>query len=238
MGSSPHLPAAGALRRRALASFIVFLSLSALIAIITVLAGSWSWFELRVLITTSLIAAASICCMVCALYAEKTDRRAGAAAGAALNITGAALLIFGAWVDPHSDTFWKAAIAIGVFGVAAAHYFLLGFMGLRPGHRWIQHTALAVIAANAAMIVLAVITDSNEHLVFKIIAVLSILAALATLAIPVLARIDRPPAGAPLDRLVLIRVADGVYRTDDNRFFRLEAVNPPAGPSVSSSALI
>ena len=55
----------GSVRKACLYSFIAFLAFSALLAIFCVLLGKFGDFEGKVLITTSVIAAASICAFLC-----------------------------------------------------------------------------------------------------------------------------------------------------------------------------
>ncbi|MFH1707667.1 MAG: hypothetical protein ABIF71_07100 [Planctomycetota bacterium] len=224
------------LRRRALQTFIVFMALSAVIAILTVLFGSFDWFEVRVLVTTSMVTACSICCMACALYAEKTGRREWALVGAGLNITGAAMIIFGAWLEPHGDGFWKTAAIACVYGVAITHYFLLAIAELKPGHRWLIAVALVSIMVNATAIAAAIIGESDGEMVVKAIAVLSILVALETLVIPVLARMNRRESDDPRDKLVLFRVREDVYRTEDDLYFRLQMIDAPPSEDAAPPA--
>ena len=58
------------IRRVSLYLFIAFLSLSAVITIISVLSGAFGSLEVKFLVTTSVVALASICALACSAYAN------------------------------------------------------------------------------------------------------------------------------------------------------------------------
>ena len=58
------------LKRTLLKVFVGFLSLTAAIAILSVLTGEFGAFQVKVLATTMTISAASICAMSCAAFIE------------------------------------------------------------------------------------------------------------------------------------------------------------------------
>jgi len=215
------------IRKRSLQSFVLFLALSALIAIATILIGNLREFEIKVLISTTVIAIFSIASMGCALYAEKSKQPIPAAVGAGISLVAAILIIIGVWAEMKSDEYWKTAFVFSVFGIGSAHYFLLASVELAKSHTWVTSAALVVILSNALSIALAIVFEVDEDFMFKTIAVLSILSALVTCVIPILYRIGKKaitPDEEEESKLILTKESEYIYISSKGDRFKVEKI--------------
>ena len=102
------------IRRFSLIVFIGFLILTALIAIVSVLSGTFGDIQWKILGTTFTISAASICSMACAAFMEKKKQVPVGMAGIALCVITAALVIIGMWPEINCDEYWKVTSTCGV----------------------------------------------------------------------------------------------------------------------------
>lgn len=210
------------LRRLSLYLFLIFLGISALIAIATVLAGSFGWFEVRVLITTFVISGCSIACMACAAFAQLSGRVSLALAAGALCLASSLLLLVGAWGDVESEAFWKTTLVSNIVAVGAVHAMLLALGRLAHEHRWVQAGGALCIGLLALLLCSAVLGEVTDADFYKLVAVVAILVALATLAVPILHRMNRREATTPsAQRLVLYQLEGDIYRDKEDRRFRL-----------------
>ena len=99
--------------------------LSAFLGILAILSGRFGWFEIRILLTTATIAAASICGLACGAYLATRRGQTLPFAGVALTLLAAAMIIVGVWTEINSEAYWKLAASASVFSVACAHLALL-----------------------------------------------------------------------------------------------------------------
>jgi hypothetical protein len=219
-------------------SFILFLSISALISIVAVLGGKFSEFEVKVILTSVVIALSSICCMCCGAFIQWRGIRAPGYVGMALALLAGALLIIAMWAEIDDKEYYKVSVTVSVFAIAFAHFLVLCVATLKPGHLWVRVVAGIAIFCLAALISGLVIgEDFNGEGVWKLVAVLAIVVALTTLTIPILHRIGRAElaesaeslsAPSARDRLVLTPRPDGTYAAGDGRIYRVTEI-PPGG---------
>src|SRR5882672_819710 len=125
-------------RKILLWSFIGFLSLSALIAIFSVLSHEFGETQIKVLATTFTISAASICAMSCAAFAEKRKMTFVGLAGIAFAASAAVTTVICIWGQVGEEYYWKTVITLIVLAVGFSHALLLWIPGLASGHRWTQ----------------------------------------------------------------------------------------------------
>ena len=88
-----------ALRKLALKFFLVFLGLTALVAIVSVLTGSFGELQLKILATSFAISSASILAMSCAAFIERKKRVVLGISGVLLSAMAACLVIAGLWLE-------------------------------------------------------------------------------------------------------------------------------------------
>ncbi|MFA6816569.1 MAG: hypothetical protein WCS73_09780 [Lentisphaeria bacterium] len=187
----PNTTAISHVRKASLYSFIGFLVFSAILAIFSVISGSFSEFKIKVLITTSAIAVVSICSLCCSAYSGRAENQLPSFGGIALAGISAAMLIFGIWAELGSEEYWKTTVVLCVFAIASAHLLALLAVRLRPTLLWLQIATTISILVFALFISGMIFWEMYDEGSFKIVAVLAILAALETLVIPILGRANR-----------------------------------------------
>jgi hypothetical protein len=219
------------LRKISLYSFGLFLAVSALFAIYTVVTGSFGAFEIRVLVTTTVIAAASICSLCCSAHIAATRQRWPGVTGIVLAGIAAVLAIYGAWIDPHGDTFWRTVAVFTVWAIAFAHALALLMVRLKARFNGLRLATAVTIGANALVFTTMIVTGYDDDAIFKLIAVLSILAALETLLVPMMAKIsgrEQSRSGHP--DLVLFRDDSGGYRDRRGHRYLVQRVEEDHSP--------
>ncbi len=208
----------GSVRKACLYSFIAFLAFSALLAIFCVLLGKFGDFEGKVLITTSVIAAASICALCCSAHSSRFQIRAPGTGGMLLAAASAVMIISGVWGQFRSPSYWKTTAVISVFAVATAYCLALLLVRLPATQRWLPVLTGINIYVLATVIASMVVWEKGDAGMFKLAAVLAILAALETLVIPILSRVAKPMVRKTL---VLTQRDDGTYADKSGRVYQV-----------------
>ncbi len=211
------------IRRASLKVFIAFLGLTALFAIISVLAGEFGELQWKVLATTLTISAASICAMSCAAFIEKKKFTQLGIAGILLSVSAAILLIGGMWPEIDSEVYWKTTATFGVFAVAFAHAFLLFLPELDERQKWIQPVSSVSLGILAFQIVIAVWAEIGAEEYYRLLAAVAIIVGLETLVVPILIKLRRRD-GRTSDKLVLERIEGDVYRDPSGRKYQLKEI--------------
>jgi hypothetical protein len=228
-------------RRISLYSFIGFLSLTALLGVITVLKGDFDEFDAKTLGTTMAIAAASICAMCCSAFGQKRGQQEIALGGASLAVVAAVLAIVGIWVEVDAEGYWKTTAIFAVFAVASAHALVLGVADLKPSHRWVQFATGGVIFFIALIITGILLAEVDDEGVIEVVAVLAILDALGTLTVPILHYLYR--AGGAREtlsgdgRLTLNRREDGLYVDGGGAVYEVKAARELGGKPAAGEGL-
>lgn len=179
------------LKKPLLYSLIVSVIFGAILGIILVLRNTWGWFEVRVMLTTVIIAVASLCGLACELSKLPFGWNGLPRAGLVLTCLAAAVLLLGMWTDNESEEFWKTAIIICIFAVATVHVCLLSIARLVGRFRWITFIGTQLIYGLAVMLAVAIVGEIDSEGIWRFIAALSIVVAAITLVIPILHRIGR-----------------------------------------------
>ena len=91
MDGSPGFP----VKKAFLYALIASVVLGALLGILTILSGRFGWLEIRVLLTTVTIAAASICGLACGAYFSTNRGKALPLAGIGLTLLAAGMILAG-----------------------------------------------------------------------------------------------------------------------------------------------
>lgn len=228
IGANSGAAISARLKRGSLYCFVVFLVISALIAIVAVLSGNYDIFELKILLTTSIIAAASICGLCCSAHAQRSGLVWPGAIGAALACVAAVLFIYGAWLEVRSEDFWRVTMILGIYAVATAHTLALLGLRLRPVHDWLRPVAAITIFALATVISAVVWSlfwaDWIADGVWNLIMVLAIVVVLETLVIPVLTRLAGSTAEPVPEKLVLARRGAGLYADAAGQLYKVQPV--------------
>ncbi len=188
MSALPRPPVA----RAFLYSLIASVGLGALGGVITILSGKFGWLEVRVLLTTATIAAASICGLACGAYLATGRGVLLPIAGIALTGAAAVLVLFGLWAPERSEFYWKTAAIVSVYAVACAHLAMLSLARLADWFRWSLVVAYVTIFGVATLIALIIAVERFDHAgIFRLLGVAAILDAAITLLIPIFHRLSR-----------------------------------------------
>lgn len=179
------------LKRPLLYVLVASVIVGALLGIVIVLRNRWNWFEIRVMLTTIILATASLCGLACDL--SRTPRGANLLprAGFLLTFIGATLILIGMWSDLESGWFWKPTASLSVFAIATVHVCLLSIARLAAKFRWVFFIAWQVIYGVAMLICIMIIWEIESEAVFRFLAAISIVDAALTLVIPLLHRISK-----------------------------------------------
>jgi cytochrome c oxidase subunit IV len=172
--------------------FIVSIAVAAVMGIIAIGIPSRNWdLELRIFLTTAIIAGASVCGLACGGCLTR-GQRILPTAGLVLTIVSACLLLFGVWAEVNSEAYWKTTASVSFFAVASAHLSMLFMANLAGAFRWAYLVAYQLILGLAALLAAGFMFDFfNEEAYWRFTGVISILVAAITLMIPVFHRMSR-----------------------------------------------
>jgi hypothetical protein len=209
--------------RLSLKVFIGFLGLTALIAMISVLTGTFGKIQMKILGTTFTISAASICSMSCAAFINRKKLVQLGLLGILLSVSAAIMLIIGMWWEIRSDIGEKVTITLSVFAAAFAFAFLLVLPKLDDRQKWVQLVSSVSIGILALQAVVAVWLEGYIKLndwYYRLLAVVSIVVGLETIVIPILMKL-RKGDERKIDRIILEKIEGDVYRDASGRKYRL-----------------
>lgn len=204
--------------------FLGFLGLTAAVAVISVLIGDFGELQVKVLATCSAVSAANICAMSCAAFIEKKSHVQLGLAGIFLSIVSAILLIVGVWSEIRADEYWKAMITFTVAAISFAYAFLLSLAELENRHKWIQRAFYVSVGLLALQIIAALWGEFKAEGYFRALAVVAIVVGLETLAIPIIAKLQKRN-GEQSKKLVLEKVTDDIYRDTTGKTYQLLEVH-------------
>ncbi len=217
---------AAKIKTTALYLLIGFLILGGLFAIITVLTGRFSHFEIKVLLTTLVIVFASIGSLSCSTYMTRSGRAWAGVAGITLAVFSASLLILDLWWEVRDTTvwYWKTVIVTAIFAAAFAHSLALLCVRLSHKYRWIKVITTVNIFLLAAVASTMIIFEMDNAVMFRAVMMLAILAALETLAIPILSKIVKykREGESSTKRLTLTEREEGLYEDTQGNLYRVE----------------
>ncbi|MGV3482857.1 MAG: hypothetical protein ACO1RT_00415 [Planctomycetaceae bacterium] len=165
--------------------------LGAALAIFFVLRGTWNWFEIRVILTTLTIAAASLCGLACELSKTPLGLNLLPKFGLVVTAIGAVMLLIGIWADISGDMYWKLTTCVCIFSVATVHVSLLSIAKLGRRFRWVYTVACQIIFGLAIMLAIIILAEIDSDTAWRLVAALSIVVAAITLVIPILHRIGK-----------------------------------------------
>ncbi len=187
-------------KKLALWFLIASVAISAAFGIIAILTGKFGTFQIRIILTTVTISAASICALASGALWEGRGRRILPLAGIVLAVIAAALLITGIWLEPSAEQFWKLTASLGVLAAATAHACLLSLAKLERRFSWASVTTFAAIYLLAFLIVLSIYIEPQGDLGFRLIGVTAIVVAALTIMIPIFHRLSRDDLSLTVDK--------------------------------------
>lgn len=172
-------------------ALIISVIFGAILGIVFVLRDQWGWFEVRVMLTTVIIAVASLCGLACDLSKLPLGINVLPRAGLILTAISAGMLLFGIWTENNEKEFWKATITLCIFAVATVHVCLMSIARLVGRFRWVSFIGTQLVYGLAVMLTIVLVGEVDSESVWRFIAALSIVVAAITLVIPILYRIGR-----------------------------------------------
>jgi hypothetical protein len=188
------------------------------ITIISVLSGAFGSLEVKFLVTTTVVALASICALACSTYPNHVI----GSLGICIAILAACMLIAGVWLEVNADFYWRFSAILAVIAVAFAHSLALLSIPL-VGYSWLKTTTLVSIFTLAILLSYLFIVEFDQA-PSRLLTVLSILVTLQTVIIPVLAKIKKSDA-TRREKLILIRQSNGNYQSSDGRYFKVTEIS-------------
>ena len=191
MTQAKILPSKLNLKRLMLQVLVVSVLLGALIGVIIVLRDEFSWFEIRVVLTTVTLAVASLCGLTCDLSRTPQGLNLLPAIGLGLTLLTTLLMLFGIWFEPDTEVYWKPVFVLVTATFSAIHASLLSLIKLPQRFKWVQWIAWQVIFGMFALISIAIVLELDSKGVFRTILIVAILDVAITLLIPLLHRIGR-----------------------------------------------
>lgn len=185
-------------RRLFLYLLIASVALSAVFGIGVILFGDFGRFEVRVLMTTLTVTAASILGLACGAYLEQGGNRIMPLAGIFLSIASALMAFFIIWdVLDDSETFIKTFLSAILLAAACSHLSLLMLAKLDRRFAWARKAAFVCVGLLAALLlyIIWVQPPESNDIVARILGVLAILVASITVVTPVFHKLSNVETG-------------------------------------------
>ena len=214
------------IKNLSLKSFIGFLILTAVIAILTVISGEIGDIQGRILGTTLTISIASICSMSCAAFIEKRHFKPPGITGIVFSLLSAALVIIEIWATVSTSLYTKITVAVVISAFSFAHALLLFLPKLDEKKEWIQKVMAVTVAILAIQIIASVWYDIENQLYFRVMTVIAILVGLETLVIPILMKLsDRDVDDDEKEILKLKKVKGDLYKDSSGKLYEVTEKN-------------
>lgn len=191
-------------------SLIGFLSISAIIAVASLLSGDFGSTQIKIILTALTISGASICAMACSAFIEKRGLPWLGGVGVLLAVAAATMTIAGMWAKVGQEDYWKAAVSLMVLSAAFAHGLLLCLPRLPSRFRWIQASLIFFVAVLSLQIIFAICGEIQVTGYYRLMGIVAVLVVLLTLIVPIcwkLASTTTPES----PRLLLDHVEGDVY---------------------------
>lgn len=165
--------------------------LGAVLGIVIVLRGEWSWFEIRVLLSTATLAAASLCALACDLSRTPKGRNLLPTAGMVLTGIATSLLMIIIWPEFDDEWFCKLTAIVSIFAVATVQACLFSIARLAKRFSWVYLVAVQVVYGLAILLSVMILGEFEGERWIRFLAALSIVDAAFSLLIPILHRLSR-----------------------------------------------
>lgn len=216
------------LRKASLYAVIVFLSLSALLAVVSLLTGEFGEVQMKIILTTLTISAASVCGMACLAFVEKRGAAALGGVGVMCAVIAASMGIFAFWNSSSVSTeYAKVTLTFVVASVAIAHMLLLHIPNLPAGWRWNQYALVLFDLILAGQVVFAMWDETSSSGFYRLMGVITVFVVFFTLIIPIGSRLTgRARKHASL---TLTPEGDDIYFDREGQRYRVTKIQGPGG---------
>ena len=178
-------------KKVALWFLIASVAASAVLGIIIVLAGSFSELQIRIILTTLTISAASICALASGALWESKRTSLLPLAGVLLAVLTSVLVVFAIWTEYRSSEFWKFTASVGLLSVATAHSCLLSLAKLARRFAWSRIAAAFAIYFLAGLFIYIIYFTPKGDTGVRIVGATAIIVAALTILTPIFHRLSR-----------------------------------------------
>lgn len=177
-------------KKVSLHTLIGSVTISALIGISVILLGNFGNTEVRTLLTSLVISAASLGGVSCGAALDARRARVIPLAGMGLGLLSAMLIIIGIWTD-FAEEYWKIAMTLTVFAVACSQMSLLLLARLEHPFVWAHRVGYAIVFGLASFITVLIWGEIEEDPMMRLLGVLAILNGAISIVIPILHRLSQ-----------------------------------------------
>jgi hypothetical protein len=221
------------LKRVFLYLLIASVALSAVFGIGVILFGDFGSFEVRVLMTTLTVTAASILGLACGAYLEQEGRihKVLPLAGITLSIISALMAFFIIWdILDDSETFIKSFLSSILLAAACSHLSLLMLATLDRRFAWIRVAAFACVGLLTAILLFIIWfqPDESNDLVARILGVLGILVASITVVTPVFHKLSNVEIGIEVIDAEIAKLKARIEELEDEKARLTDPQEPAA----------
>jgi len=177
-------------RKLAISLFFASVAINAILGIVALFAGDFGETQGQVLTTSLSVSAASVLSLAMFPARERGNLAQVPNAGIGLSIVGFTLLIILIWSDVRGDVLWRITVSILTLAVASGYASLMSLAVLRKQQRPVTSIAYGLDALLAFIVVAAIWSEPGGEVFPRVMGVISILLAAATVSIPVLHRLN------------------------------------------------
>lgn len=221
-----------AFRRMLLRVFIIFLCLSAGLAVIGVLGGDLGGGSWKIVLSTLCVSGASMCGMVCTGFLQRHAAHPAGRVGIVASAAGGILVVGGILAEADNAGYWKLCGVTVILAVGLAYTLGLCIPRLASRHRWVQTCGAGIAGFLTVFYILAVLAPGQmsyfAFLSWQFFVITIILLMLFTVLIPLLARLAGAPAELPetASQVSFTFVSEGIYRDASGALYSIRRLEP------------
>lgn len=186
------------LKKALLCSLIGALALSALAGIYIFVMGEFTEGETKILVTALSLAGFSLTSLGCTFVLEKRKAVWLAAPGLGSSAWGFVWSLLLIWPEWETEFAAKTMVVLVLLAFSFAQSSLLALARLQERWAWVFPAAVGCIFALATLLSGMLIFEADDEFLFRVVGVLGILDATATLSIPILYRLAGKPPEEPV----------------------------------------
>lgn len=193
-------------RKLALTVFFASVVINAVLGIVALIAGDFGEVQGKILMTSLSVSAASVLSLAMFPARERGLLGPVPTIGVGLSILGFGLLIILAWTEFSEDNLGRSAGSILTFAVSAGFASLISLAVVHLKYINVVKAAYLLVAVLSVMVAIAIWSEPEGDLVPRVMGVVSILLAAATVSIPVLHRLNRADESSAVPDLEFVHV--------------------------------
>lgn len=184
-------------KKIALWFLIISVAISAALGILAITTGNFGEFEIRIILTTLTVSAASICALAGGALWESRNTPGLPSICVLFAILAALQVITGIWLEPSDTLFWKLTATVSVLAVATAQACLVSLAKLAPRFSWTRVATLGAIFILAILIIIVIWFEPRGDGIFKAIGAIAIAVASLMIMMPIFHRLSRGDLTTP-----------------------------------------